>query len=546
MAIGRRFDISLGLDIGSAITASERLIAKQREIAAAALAAAKAQEEAHARSAQQTQAMYNAAFAQIAQGAARMAMEVARSGSAAIDAATGKSQATADKFAGTRGSLRELANLQGMPNDAVFQRAFAAQNVRTGMTPQESIAFQAQALNSGAQYIDTPQDPNRNMAPALARKYIEQAGTLAISRGLQADVAGDLAGRVLGFRSYKKEGAAGPSAALSTVNQVMAILDAGVGQAPELAEQFNMLSATSLDATGADRGAFTNAADVATAVSIASQKVPGRAFTGTQSAIKQLRNFDNPLVQAAGITPTDTFEQALRKLAPVVTERAKQYGVKPIDVLMKGKSEASEAGFEDDLGAQMVETFISQGIEGNLFNKRRQVGDAAAEAGQAERKIAQFRGSTEGVARTRKAEAEAVDVERGLKTERMTILRQEGVNRLRSRGELDTTTAEFQNYLAKGLSAGLLPDRQQALIDDEVRAIVNERLPKGVSPVPRFQALTGIMPTEENKVGAINAAIAGAQAAGVDVLRSKAERDAVPPALPSEAPASGPGRGGLN
>lgn len=548
MATGRKFDISLGLDVGSAISASDRMIAKQKEVAAAALAAANAQEAAHRRSSQQMQAMYTAVFSQVAAGAAQMGMDIARAGAQAVDAATDKQKQVSAKFSGTRGDLRELAQLNNKTLGADYVREVAERNVRMGMTPQEGTALFTQAFNTGAQFISD--DPNAgHMTRKDSATFFEKVGRFARARGVPARDAGDLAGLVLGFKDYRKE--KDPiGAAMQTVAQVTGILDAGRGDLPVLLQNFAKVAAGSLDESGEDRGTFTTAAQVATAVSTAAQKDPGRSGAMVQQAAKVMREFNNPLVKAAGIKPTDPFETMIRKLEPVVLAQADKFGLKPEDVLKHDDSPGRESGFTDRTGGNAVAGFVMQGVKAGIFDQRARVG-ATATTASVDARIAAFEASKEGIAGVRAAEGELEDVKRGQASESMTVLRQEAINQLRAEGSLDTTTSEFREGLSKGLSRGLLPSNEQHMIDERVREIVNKRLPSTIRPVRSFQAdlfetadniagsfmnwagvetdLGGnFVPTNESKTDLINQAEAQAAKLGISILR-----DPTPQAIPS-------------
>ncbi len=527
----KNFDMRLGMDVGGALSASDRLIAKQKQVADAAQAAANAQQQAAAQSAARMTALYTV----MAQKAIQLAQDVAGSWAKAVESTVAKQQANADKFSGTRTSLRELATLQGRTLDNNFIREFAAGNVRTRMTAQESIGYQSQFLNSGNQYIDKGDGQGGNMLLKDATKYKEQAALLATSRGLEGKIAGDLAGRTLGYRNYK--GMADPGGqALASIQGVFGILDQGVGEAPQLAEQFNMAMAASGDASGANRGAFKHEFEAAAAISVASQKVPGRAFTGTEAALKQLRNFGNPLIQAAGVTSDDSLKEALIKIAPIVNARAKKYGMKPIDVLRKGSGEVGEMGFEDDLGAQMIDTFLKEGLTpeqggvGGLFDKRERIGREMGRVGVAEGNIEKYKTSDEGIAAGRRAQGEYVDATRGIETSKPMIMFQEAAMRLRAANKLDTSESDFKNFLSGTLSMGMLGDLDQKKIRTQARGFLNARLPKGVTPVD----VEGEW-TPEEEIKEMNRAINESAAKGVNVLLSNEERKAaeMPKAIPS-------------
>ena len=522
---GKNLDIFLNLDLSQSLAKSQQIIDAQKAIAREALSAGKAQEQADKAAAASKMAM----FTQISSAAAGVALAAARAGTQAIEAGTAHQKALADKFTTTRESLGELANLQGRQATSSFAMEVAQKNIRTGLTPGENLSFESQFRNSGQQYIG----PAGNMTDDQAKVYLERSAKLSISRGLTPDVAGDLAGRIIGNRDYKK---LGPSEALGTQNRIMAILDAGVGQPGQLAGQYNQLSASQLTPEGI--GSFKTEEDVAMAISIASQKSPGRAFTGTQAAIRGLRDFSNPLVQAAGITPKDDFPTAIAKIAPVIQARAKQMGGSMYDAL--NKTANNPEGFGDDLTAQGIEVQIREGIEKGGYAQRRRVAERAGGAEAVEKRLSEYDTTPRAMARKRAAEGEYVDVKKGIRSEKWTILQAEAMNQLRDEDQIKTTGAEYKEMMGKLITGGILPSQTQMLIDRRARENINARLPKGVPKIREFDTeasgllgLGGFVSTAETKMAAANEAITGAENAGVNVVQTNAERAKIPAALPS-------------
>ncbi len=441
-----------------------------------------------------------------AAAAALLARQVAGSLSQAIDSSADKAKTVSEKYAGTQGSLRELANLQGRSLGGDFSRDFGKFNVATGMTPAESVNFQTQLLNSGAQYIG--EGPGSNMDTGESREYTAQAAKLTLARGLTTDVAGDLAGRVLGLTDYKKHGTRGSEVALGRLNAPLAILDAGVGRAAMLASQFSMLMGTAYSEDEA-KGAFSSEEEMASVLSVQAQKNPGRAFTGVRAAMRGVRDFDNPLIQKAGITPMTGFQDAIRMLAPVVEAEATAKGVKPVDVL-------NEA-FEDDLTAEGIGTQIEQGVNQGLYQKRADVGRLARGPEQALAKVAGYEQTDESMRRRAVAEGELVDIERGERTSKPDILRVQATNELRREGKLDTTGSEFKKFLSGSLSFGMLPDLDRMNVDARAAEILNRRSPRGV-PDLEFGGLFPTVSTEA-RTEAMNETMARTVGAGGDPMR---------------------------
>ncbi len=531
---GKNLDIFLNLDLGQSLAKTGQIVEAEKQIAREALNSGKAQEKARADAVASTERATAAFTAMAVDGATRVAREVAAAFGQAAEAAAVKMKAVSDKFSGTRDSVRELANLQGkQAGDPAFLRDFAQFNRETGMRRDESIAFQSQLLNSGAQFVGD--EAGKNIGVAESREFARQAAALSVARGANPDVAGDLAGRILGTTDFKKFGDQGSEVALGRFNAPLAILDAGVGKSAQLMNQYNMLLGTAFNEDEA-KGAFSDVEEMATVISVQAQKSVGRSFTGVRAAMKGVRDFDNPLIKKAGITPKTKFQDAIRMLAPVVQAEAdaRGDGSKPIDILNEY--------FEDDLTAEGIGTQIEQGVNQRLYDKRAEVGRRARgpEAGLA--KIAEFRKTGTFLNREADAFNEQVDIEKGIVSADVDILRKQSIGELRRDKKLDTTGSEMQKYLQGKLAFGLVPDRDRSMVDSHVLGMLSRRGDKGLYSYGGELGFPGVKGyTPEGREEYLNERIAAAKAQERDPFHDpKPAAIAGPPRWREELPAALP------
>jgi hypothetical protein len=254
-----------------------------------------------------------------------------------------------------RDALREIKALEGGKSNTQAVVEATEYQAKTGLTSQEAIEGRTQFLNSGAQF------EGKKISSPEFKQLQEQAGALAAAEGAKPGELLGLAGQLIGTRDFKPFGDNASEEALGQTYRGFKILGRGSGDNPILLKQSQELLA-SLHNEDAMKGVFQNTDDVFTSISVAAEKNQGEAATLVKSANKGLREFDNPLIKKAGITPKTQFLDAIKLLDPIVTKEAQDSGTKVDDVLRKN--------FEDFRTAEGIGVFLNKGLGGGVIKDR--------------------------------------------------------------------------------------------------------------------------------------------------------------------------------
>lgn len=406
--------------------------------------------------------------------------------------ATERSKAFATTFGDDRDKLRELASIQGVTPDNKFALDVAKFGVSTGLNKTENLAFQESFYNTAQQYKD-------KLAPGEFEQYKELVGRVAAKTGIAPKVIGELAGRVLSYHDYTKEGKAGAETAAARLNVGAAILSAGSGDNSVLAQQTSMLMAANLD-EDEFRGTFTDIEQVTTAISTAAEKDQAQADTLVRNTVKGLRDFAGKpkgLLAKAGITKKDrNLFDMIRKLGPAVDVEMKRTGGTLQDVLREN--------FEDERERQGIAVFLNKGL-GPTGTFAQRAGIAAQNQGfpALDTQLEQYEKSQVGLRRQRQAGVELAQAERGAANSRLDIARLEAIDQMTRERTLDTTKSIF---LRKAMDMGTFGTAseffaEQTMVDRRVRMNLNARTPDAtVGDMDVFPLEIGAREAEFNRM----------------------------------------------
>lgn len=470
-------------------------------------------------------------------------VELAKAYVDASVAAAKKSRELAAGFTDTRDQLRDLASMMGKSVDNKFVLENAAFNRAAAMRPQEGLAFRSAFQGSGAQFA------GKSMSEAEFVQYERQAAQLTAARGLDANVGGELAGSILGMRSFDKFKDQASEQALGTTNTALAVLGRGRGDNSVLAGQLTRLASASVN-EDATKGALQDPIEAAAMISVAAEKSPAQASELSMMALRGLRDFKNPLISKAKINAQTTPIDAFRKLAPIVEEMAKKKGVKPEDILRES--------FSDVGTAESIGVFLNKGITGGVFQDRLDYAKGFAGPKPAMESIAEFQSGETGQARIADASIEEAKMSRGSENSAVEIIRRQALARLVADKRIDTTATNLGDYISQKTTFGLLGTTEQTRIDSEVRRMLQERATKaGVgerewdngqmqSPTSRMNSAEGMERYISDRVDAIRGAGMNPFTGGpLDKTNSlleqqnrmiQADMGGAPPALPAEPP----------
>jgi len=413
----------------------------------------------------------------------------------------------ADEFVKQRDAMREITSMEGGQATSartIKQAQFAA---AAAMTLPESQQFTAGLLGSGAQFIG----PGKSMSQAQADIFAAKVAELGVIKGVDPSTMGNLAGGALGARDYSKFGAKGGVTALGDVNQSLAIMERGKGTVSEMARQLQMLSAAGVNEKEM-MGVFKTQQEAATALSVMAEFNPQEAFVYVQNTNKFLRDFNDkkigPLLKRAGITPQTGFEQSLRKLAPVMMAEAAQKKVPLSDVI---------ASYTEDIRSQRgLETGISRGVEGGVFEDRAKYGLGFAGPGAALATIEAAEADPTGAVAARKS-AGVLDVAekmRGAETATYKQLRDRAIGQLKSRKMIDTAETNRQDqaldWAMKGeIASGFALSTREIRINEEMDRIMGEAARRAGVPGPEGRSDTVAQRMDELARGNVLFGLAG-------------------------------------
>lgn len=507
--------------------AADRAIAEARREARerekAAVQAAAAQEKAAVQGVQRAGELGTAirhAAAQFVgfQGAQAIVSAV----SGAFQAARDRSAELARQVIDTRDALREIAAIKGVKSDTKLALKDAEFQAATGLRADESIAFQTAFQGSGAQFI------GKTISEGAGEQFERDAAALAAKNGLNADVAGDLAGSLIGFTDFKaaaaRTGQSEGDVALGQLNRGLGILGRGKGRNSVLANQLSMLAASMVNEDEM-KGVFSNIEEAAVAISVGAEKHDAQAFEIVRTFNRATTEFDGEqgeTLKAAGLDAnTKPFERA-RKLAEFLQREAVDKGAKP-EAYLAGH------GFTRMEDRDAIMTFINRGVEGGVIADRLAYAGELGGANEARADIKRFQEDPEGPGAVRVAEAQrrAAELRAGVDKANQEALRQQAVARLTDRKEIDTTAANaeeaFFDKTSPAILLGLSPGYREEKIDAEMQRILRERAAaNGVHP-DRIRGQSGehgglMAGSEEAQTDRIKSMMAGLSAAGVNPI----------------------------
>lgn len=441
-------------------TAEEKRLAKER-------ADADRQAQREAAEAAKKHADRSALAFAIYQKALDTALDTLRAFPQAYEAAGQAQKQYTEGFVSMRDQVRELANMKGQVPNTAFTLDFLRSAAQRGQTPQEAQSFEAAMMNSGAQFVGV--GAGKHISAAENQKFTNLSAVLTQKFGLESEVAGEMAGRMLAYDNYNKFGGQGAEQALSHLYGVGKILQAGSGGNAVLGRQYTMTAAAYLN-KDRSKGAFTTPEDVAIAISMMAESSPKEASTKIEAAYRGLHDYTGkagPLLQKAGVTPNTPFLESFKKLAPVVEAESRKQGV-PMQQFLRQY-------FPNVQTAEAISIGINQGIGNRVIASRR--AEVAQEGTPAAALQAIENYKKERAFQERQIEAQGVfgAAERGAKTEEPYMLRRAAVNRLVKSGILNSSSQNISNYLGGTLSFGLLSNQQQKLIEREATKILNEQ-----------------------------------------------------------------------
>ncbi len=375
-----------------------------------------------------------------------------------------KTRQMSKNFNDDRDKLRELAGIMGVKNDSAFALDNAKFNVMGMMNAREGLAFRTQFQNSGAQYA------GKTMSGAQFADFEKLGAKLTVAKGLEADVAGDFFGSVAGLKDYSKS--KNPAAeALGVANSAISVLGRGKGANAQLVKQLSMVNSALLNEDDF-KGVIQDPNEAAALVSIAAEYNPEEAATMTKAAARGLRDFKGKpaaLLSEAKIGAKDTPMQAIRKLAPVVLDRARIMGVKPGDILREN--------FEDLTSVAGLDVFINKGFTGGGFDDRMSFAAKNAGADGAVDAINEFAGSESGAKRIADAQIELARAGRGAENSKLDVLRREALGQLIAEKQIDSSAASVRSFLGGLLPFGELGS-DSATIDTRVSKLLHDRAPR--------------------------------------------------------------------
>jgi hypothetical protein len=392
---------------------------------------------------------------------------------AAVTAAEAKRQKLTTQFTGQREDLAAVAKLMGRTADDQFTLEMGRFNKRTGFKPDEGRRFLESLYNEGAAYKGV------KISEKEFGQLGEQAGQMALARGVDPSAVANMVGKQLGFKDYSKFGEQASEEVLGDTARALSILSAGSGSESQLIEEVNKLSAGMLS-EDETRGVFHDNKDVAKYVSILASGFPQEQAQAGAAGIRSLRGFDKTkggkFLKAAGVTPEDDPFEAIRKVGDYATEQAKlgPAGTTAQDVLTEN--------FEDSLGARAIAMSYNIGVAGGQYAQREAV--AAAEGGPAKALAANaaFLKSDRGLAREADADLTLAELEQGQKNAKVDILRKQAIADMTRSGELDAPGEKVQDFLAGTLSFGAIGDAEKRRIDKRALDKLRSRTPAGVLP----------------------------------------------------------------
>lgn len=404
------------------------------------------------------------AAAAVAQVGLQMLVDLAGKLGQAVSDAGDKSRKLTEAFGDQRDSNRELAALMGRKNDSAFTLDVARFNARAGLSRAEGREFLTAMYNAGGQY------EGKTIEGPEFEQYKDLTARFALAKGYAMKETGDVAGTVLGFTDYRRLGDQAAETALGKTASASAILQRGKGDFPVLARQFSMLTSASLS-EDALKGTFQDSDEVAAVISAAAEKSDAGAAELAKIAGRGLRDFKNPLVQKAGVTPKDSFTQAFAKIAKVAdaevaARQASTPGFKTEDYL---REQLDDEGVIDAFNV-----FLNKGVAGGAFADRAAL--AKTEGAAAALDLVRSRDLDEDLTlRRARAGVELAETERGAVNSPLEIVRKQVLSELVKQRKIDTNATNLKDYLIGTTSFGLLGSGEQVRIDEAVQRKLIER-----------------------------------------------------------------------
>ena len=440
-------------------------------------------------------------FASIAAGAGaatvvvRGVLRFVQGIAAEVEKVGAKARQMSAEFASERDRNRELATLMGRPADDAFALDMARFNKAAAFRPDEGRAFRTELYNSGAQY------EGKTISKPEFAQFGEQAGGLAVAKGLDAKDVGTMAGSLLGFTDFNRFGANASEEALAKVNSALATLGRGKGDNAVLARQFSMLSSASLNEDDL-KGTFNDPDQVAAVVSVAAEKHDAQAAELSKIAIRAMRGYDKEqggLLKRAGVEHSDDFIGSLGKLNTVVQAEVKNRqatmpGFKTEDFLREN--------FGEEMAVDALNVFLNKGVEGGGFADRLAFAKENAGPEKALGVIKDFQSGQAGQDRAADADLKLAQAERASKSSDLTVVRKQALARLVREERIDTNATGVEDFLNKGASFGLIGDAEQKRIDDEVqRPSTPVRPAASASASPAASSTSRPRPARRNSTG---------------------------------------------
>jgi hypothetical protein len=452
----------------------------------------------------------SAAFGKVAlnigmmQAGMMQALQVAATLSRAMaDVARRYRELTGD-FTGQRDKLGELAGIMGVDADNQFTKSNQQFNKDVGFKPDEGLQFRLGLQNAGQQHKGS------KLSEAEYAEFEVQAGQIAVARGVDPGVVGDLAGTLLGSKDRRGMGDKASEDAAGKLNSGMAILGAGKGNNAVLGRQFSMLASASLNEDSL-QGVFQDSDEVATVISLFAEKHDAQAAEMAKAASRGLRDFDGKakeLLKKAAINASTSWIEAMKQLAPVVLKEATDKGVKVEDVLRQNF---------DDLTAEAIGIGINKGVTGGAFANRAEVARANQGPGPAMDLIEKSRKTERVAQRVADAGVVVAEGEIGAANSRIQVLRSQAIEELTKDGGLGGTPAAMADVAMKIMTLGTA-DPVETRIKDREAVILSRRAKQAGMDVSPFE-LNAFSLTTEGQDRTFNSTMDAISSKGGDPLK---------------------------
>jgi hypothetical protein len=423
---------------------------------------------------------------------------------AATEAARREQERMAGRYNTVEGAAAEIANISGEKLDDKFIRKIANFGVQSGMTPEQTIAFTENVLNSGQQFVGT-----NIQKGAETEEFKLKLAQLAMNKGADPGVVGAFGGAMLGMSDFTKYGDQAAEMAAGRVAQSLDILSAGAGGNRQLADSMTTVMMSTMNENKA-LGIFQDERQIAAMISTIAQVEPGQTEPYSMAALKGLRKFDNPLIQKAGITARTPQLEAVRMLNDIVMQQSKDQDMPMQDVIAQS--------FPDRETQKGLMALTSQGIGKGLLKSRLGSVEGVSPIDSLNAQTSQYLASDRYRMVNRvAAEQQQAELERGGESRPLMSARQKAAAELTRERQLATTGSELQKGLTNTLSFGALPDTDQEKIDARINARLTGLAKAAGIPDMNLSAFGLSTGSQEDKTASFNSRTEALKSAyGVD------------------------------